>query len=489
MNATLNTSGNIFRLLVPATDITPPDASFVELSNNRWVLAEFASISDAPPYTCISYSWGKGRTENMLEDGQLMSDRTIPVIEAMVKASQSPEQWANALNEANSLPEALEASQAIWIDALCVPSRDPARAACLRSMGAIYSSATQVVAVLPESCSELLHQISDTRHMNAEGLFLLNADDWITRAWTYQEIANSKNTFFIAQGDGSVLIPEIDFLNVILTDTTDYAETKNIDKSELALQFPRLESLQEMFAEHHLAAFQPQSVYQVISAMHKRDSERENDRIYAMIGVVTDLPSYRPDDVSLHPAEYFMQLCEAKDDYSFIYSAAPRSEVPGRGWRPLAGQIPPVLSGLLASGSGQRGYLKATHLQMDNMCRMKPGTLNSDGTKAISYFLESCNIDLSSPSDIIAGAILKQLRQKGFSGCGEYLVLENGYFFPQSSLNRSDDIFVVTSHDVLWLSGGPGLLLRSNGTDINQFCDVGVFIGRFSKISESINVG
>lgn len=33
------------------------------------------------------------------------------------------------------------------------------------------------------------------------------------------------------------------------------------------------------------------------------------------------------------------------------------------------------------------------------------------------------------------------------------------------------------------------LLLRSNGTDINQFCDVGVFVGRFPKTRESINVG
>lgn len=489
MPTMLNNSKSIFRLLVPATDITPSDAPFVEFCNNRWVLAEFASISDAPPYTCISYSWGKGRTENMLEDGQLMSARTIPVIEAMIKASQSPEHWDKALKEAASLSEALEASQAIWIDALCVPSRDPARAACLRSMGAIYSSATQVFAVLSGSCSKLLRQIHNTGHIKPEEFFILETDDWNSRAWTYQEITNSRNTFFVAQGDGSVLIPELDLLSVILTDTTDYADAQGIDRKKLVVQFPRLDSLQELLAAHQLAAFTELSAYQAMSAMHKRESEREDDRIYAMIGVITNLPSDSPDDVSLHPAEYFMRLCEAKDEYSFIYSIAPRSEVPGRRWRPLAGQIPPVLSGLLASGSGQLGCLKATHLQMDNMCSMKPGILNSDGITAIGYFLESCNIGLSSPSDIIAGTILKQLRQKGFSGCGEYLVLENGYFFPQSSLKHSEDIFVVTSHDVLWLNGGPSLLLRSNGTDINQFCDVGVFIGRFPKVSESINVG
>lgn len=40
-----------------------------------------------------------------------------------------------------------------------------------------------------------------------------------------------------------------------------------------------------------------------------------------------------------------------------------------------------------------------------------------------------------------------------------------------------------------WAQGAPGLLLRSNGTDINQFCDVGVFIGELPKNSKSISEG
>lgn len=491
MNGDSSTSESIFRLLVPAIDLTPPGAVFVELGGSRWVLTEFSSISDAPPFTCISYSWGAGRTENMFEDGQSMSDRTIPAIETTIKATQAPEHWTSALTcvsrdeqkRAEALTTALGASQAIWIDALCVPSQDPARAACLRSMGAIYSSATQVFVVLPATCSELLHKIHNTEQMGINELLVLDNDDWMTRAWTYQESANSKMTLFIAQGDGSVLIHEHDFLNAILTDTTDYAKAQGLERAKLAIQFPRLDSLQEMIAEHKIVEYAGRSAYQVISAMHQRFAEREEDRIYAMIGVVTDLPS---DSQDIHPAEYFMRVCEAKGDYSFIYCTTPRSDLPGKSWRPVADTIPPVLSGLLVSGGGMAGRQEETHLQLDKMCRMMPGTVNPDALKAIGKFLQSDIAGLS-PLDI-ANAVLERLRNKGFSGCGDYLELENGYFFPQSECSRPDDVFAIASEDVQWMNGGPGLLVRSNGSDINNFCDVGVFVGRFPKISESINV-
>ncbi|MGZ4956163.1 MAG: HET domain-containing protein [Methylobacter sp.] len=494
----MNTQEDFFRLLVPATDLTPPDTPFVELCGSRWVLTMLMPISDAPPYTCISYSWGSGRVDNVFEDGQLMSYRTIPTIEAAIKAAQSPEHWSYALmctprneqKEATALATALKASQAIWIDELCMPFQNPARARCLLSLGAIYSSATQVFAVLSEPCAKLLHKVHSSEHMNADDLFVLENEDWLSRVWTLLEIIKSKRAFFIARGDDSVLFLALDFLNAILTDTTDYADAQGFKRYELSIRFPRLDRLQETIAMDRISEYADagRSAFQVISEMQHRGLVREGDRIYAMIATITtDLPSDSLDDISLHPSEYFMRVCEAKGDYSFIYCIAPRSSMPGRGWRPVADQIPPVLSGLLTSGSGLSGSLKSTHLQMDNMCRMNIGTVNSNGISAIKHFLQSEITDLS-PADI-AGAILEQLRQKGFSGCGDHLKLENGYFFPQSSLTHSDDIFVATSHDVLWQDGGPGVLLRSNGTDINQFCDVGVFIGRFPKVSESINVG
>ncbi len=491
MNIISNTAESIFRLLVPATVHTPPEKPSVELCGRRWVLAEFARITDAPPYTCISYSWGSGKVKNVFEDGQWMSYRTISAIETTIKASQAPDHWNFALmcsprneqKEAVKLEKALEASHAIWVDALCVPSHEPARSACLRNMGAIYSSAVQVFAVLSESCAKLLQHTHSTGHVNPEDYFILENDDWITRAWTYQEMANSKRTLFVARGDGSVLFLAQDFLNAILTDTTDYADTQGFDRSELAIRFPRMDSLQVMMADHQIAEYEGRSAYQVMSAMQPRFAEREEDRIYAMIGAITVSQSDSVNAAPLHPAEYFMQVCEAKGDYSFIYCIAPRSNEPGKRWRPNAGAIPPILSGVLVGSSGQTGSPKPTHLQLDNMCRLLPGAVNMDELKSVKA------IDINLTSTDNAKAILARLRQKGFSGCGEYVELANGYFFPQSAFTLSDDIFVAVSPDMNWTNGAAGLLLRSTSSGINDFCDVGVFVGRLPKGGESINMG
>lgn len=490
-----STQKNIFRLLVPATDLTPPDALFFELCGNRWVLTEFVNISDAPPYTCISYSWGSGRTENVFEGGQLMSDRTIPAIEATIKVSQPPENWAYALmseprdaqKEAKSLAEALKASQAYWVDSLCAPHRDPAKTECLQSMGAIYSSAWQVFVVLSEPCASVFHQIRDTARIDPTALFVLESDDWVTRAWAYQEAVNSKRLYFIAQDDESILVSGLDFLNAVTTATSDYRRDNGMDSFTWGELHPKLDSLEILIADYRISEYVARSAYQVMSAIYQRSVEKSEDHFYSMIGAVTTTPLDSQNNQPIHPAEYFMQVCEAKNDYSFIYCIAPRSDEPGSRWRPIAGKIPPVLSGVLVAGRGQAGSLKPTHLQLENMCRLEPGTINADGLKSARAFLQ-CDSANWSPDDI-AAAILVRLRKKGFSGYGDHVEVENGFFFPQSTVTRSDEIFVAISPDVHWTMGGAGLLLRSNGTDINQFCDVGVFIGRLPKVGEPINVG
>lgn len=486
MKLSSNASESIFRLLVPATDLTPSDSAFIELCGTRWVLAEFERLSDAPPYTCISYSWGKGRTENIFEDDELISDRTVLALETTIKVFQSSECLSAALaglfRDEKKVSEQLliahKASQAIWVDAFCKPNQQPALEKCLRSWGVIYGGANQVIAVLPTCCAEPLRKIYNREPIELDDLLALESDDWVTRAWIYQEITKSKIMLFVAEGDGSVLVGGPDFLNAILTGTTDYADAQGVARNNLAVQFPKLERMQAMFAEEQLVEFVGRSVYQVMSAMEQRFAVREEDRTYAMIGVVTDETLEPHIGKSMTTAEYFLRVCEEKGDYSFIFSTNPRSEVPGRTWRPTGDRFVPVISGLLASGRGLSGYLKDTHLQMNNMCRMLPGKVNSV-VSAIGVFLQK-----DFPKEI-----LEQLRQKGFTGCGEFLKLEHGYFFPQLSLPRSGNLFVAISHGVVFPQGAPGLLLRSNGSDITQFCDTGVFIGRPPEASESINVG
>jgi hypothetical protein len=489
----------IFRLLQPANDLTAPDAPSIELCGSRWVLNEYAQLPHGLAYTCISYVWGPEKTENPLEDAQFMSARTIPVIEATIKASRSPKNWANVQfsydqqKDAVAKVEALNATQAFWIDAICIPTQDAARTSSLRSMGAIYSSAWQVFAVLSASSSTVFRQIRNTGRLDPNALFILESDEWITRAWTYQEIVNSRALYFVVQDDESAIVSGVDFLSAVLTATDDYKSSHKIDSLTWGEQHPKLDSLECLITDYKIAQYAERSAYQVMSAMHARFAERVDDYFYAMVGAITTSPLDIQGDEFQSPSEYFMRTCEAKGDYSFLYNIAPRNEICGRRWRPIEGKFPPVLPELLVFGNGQSGKLEPTHIQLENMCRLVPGTINADGLKAPRghlamvhrHRLEGNNY--SSPSDV-AEAILELLMTRGFSGCGEYLELETGFFFSQSQPTRSDDSFVAISLDVHWQGGGPGLLLRSNQTGINDFCDVGAFIGRLPKNGESINV-
>jgi hypothetical protein len=485
----------IFRLLEPATCLTL-GVPYIELSGKRWVLKEYANLTDAPAYTCISYAWGMEKAKNVFSNDQPMSARTIPVLEATINASKSQKNWADSVQfsydrdpkkEEAGWTAAHKAAQAIWIDALCVPSQEPARTACLKSMGEIYSSAWQVVVVLSKSCADAFHQIRRAGRLDPSELLNFDGDDWVTRAWTYQETVNSRALYFIAQDDESTLISGVDFLDAVATAVDDYKSSHGIDSLAWVKHHPRLNFLEMLIADYRIADYAERSAYHVMSVVDGRVAERVEDHYYAMVGAIKTTAMNVQGDDSLSPSEYFMRVCEAKGDYSFIYSLAPRSQVPGKRWRPIEGKFPAVLSGLLVFGGEQAGISAPTHLQLDNMCRLVPGSISPDGLKAAKWFMQRNSDDLS--PDGIASGILERLTMIGFTGCGEYLEFENGFFFPQFKPARSNEFFVAIPCGLHWVNGGPGLLLRANGTETFDFSDVGAFVGRVPKHGEPINVG
>jgi hypothetical protein len=225
-----------------------------------------------------------------------------------------------------------------------------------------------------------------------------------------------------------------------------------------------------------------------MSAMYRRVSESEDDKFYAMVGAITATPLYDQDTRSVHPAEYFMRICESKGDYSFIYSTAPRSEISGKCWRPVIGQIHAIFPWhTYGKGQGQSGSIFPTHIQLNNMCRMTLGSLDLTARQFVEKIFQADNA--VSSSDSISTIILRSLREAGFSGCGEHLELTGGYFFPQTPLTQVDEVLVVIATEVQWVFGAPGLLVKGNGFDINHFSGVGVFVGPIPKVGMSINIG
>lgn len=485
MSASSTKSETAITLLVQARDRTPA-ADVVEVGGGRWALAHFADISDAPAYTCVSYAWGAGVTRNVLCGGRETSSRTIPVVETILRAASSTQRWTFALEnvprdpqrEADACSSAVRACSALWIDALCVPEDGPARSESLRSMGAIYCGAWQVVVVLAASCAPVLEKIRAREPLDPAMWEILDEDSWATRAWSYQEAVNGKRLYFTAQDTDGDVVGALDLLEAISPPGAHPGWSR---------RYRKLDSLQGLLAEFRIADVSERSAYQVMASSHGRVCAREDDLFHAMVGAITPLHVRDGHSHDLPAAEYFMRVCESKGDYSFIYSIAPRDTRPGRGWRPVAGPMPPVLGAVVSEGQAQRGSMTPTHLQLHEMCRMRPGVAGSRAQSIVRRLLEFDDTG-TTPQMGSEEGLLERLRQLGFSGRGDRLELDRGYFFPQSARHTFDEMTVFVAQRVSWWWGGMGVLVLSNGAHVVNFVDVGVFVGDVPKTGEAINV-
>ncbi|MCG2745738.1 MAG: HET domain-containing protein [Desulfobacteraceae bacterium] len=480
-------------LLEAANPDSPSGTPLIELCGSRWTIKEYANFSDAPPYTCISYTWMKATKEHPFDAGQQISARTIPVIETVIKTLQSPDNWSyvkidiDPQQDAVAKSNAIAAGQALWIDALCIPQQEPDRTLCLQRMGELYSSAWQVFVVLSESCSPIFRQIKNEGCIDFDALSIFERDEWITRAWTYQETVNSRALYFIGENDEGYIVPGTNFLSIVQTAIDNYRELLELKHIIWIEQHPKLDNFQTLIADYRSSEYSERTAYQVMSAMHSRLAERADDYFYAMIGAVTKFTIDINGAEHLSPSEYFMRACEAKRDFSYIYNIAPRNGASGKHWRPVEGKFQPVVPGQLIFGSGQAGCVMPTHIRLDNMCRVGTGTISANGRKAVLFLLPKDREYLTSQA--IAEATLDWLRRAGFSGCGEYFELESGFFFPQSMPNIHEDYFIAVSPGVEWGNGCPGLLLYPDKADINHFLSVGAFVGRVPKGTESLCIG
>ena len=282
-------------------------------------------VSDAPEYTCISYAWGDGKAKSPLHYDHQVSDRTIPVLETAVGVSNSTTNWdkyisfshnRDATKETAGQAAAVHASQALWIDALCVPTQEPARTACLQSMGEIFSSAYQVLVVFTDQCSDAIQNTLLKGKLASADLSLLESEDWVSRAWTYQEAVNSKRLYFAIEQNNDLLVSGHDFLNAIMVAIDAYKEAKSFDKLTWEKHNPKLRSLERLLADYLISDFATRSAYQVMSVMDHRVSEKADDHFYAMVGAITTTNLQINGDETLRPSDYFTRVCEEKGDYT-----------------------------------------------------------------------------------------------------------------------------------------------------------------------------
>ena len=431
-------------LLVPG--LKAKSGSF-ELEGYHWALEPHDLEADdvmEPGFTCISYSWGHGREPSPLRIDFDISNRTLPALATAIKHRPSCER--------------------VWIDALSVPEEPQERARCLENMGYIYSLAEEVLVVLSSAAQTALEQMSKSDRIDHDSLRDLEKEDWISRAWTYQEAVNSKKLYVTSEGPHGTLVAGIRFMNCVGY-TLSRLEGSNFDKEQ---QFPRLYAFQVLIAEYMIAGYEERSALQVMSNMDKRTSGRPDDHFYAMMGAISTTPAGFSGTID--PCEAFMALCESKGDYSFIYSAAKRDPAFMRRWRPVAGDLPSILP-WHSSGAGQPGHKEGGALYLDFMMTFQRSPIEEDGERFVREWIKRSNTQLQLPLHHSAYTLLQTM---GFRGSSKYISTAKGYFFPLEPM-KSGNVVILVATKVHWACGAPGLAFID---ELNERVYIpGVFVG------------
>jgi Heterokaryon incompatibility protein (HET) len=438
----------LLNLLVEVPD---GDKCSIEVLGRFWTLKshDLEAMDEAELlYTCISYTWGAGREPSPFRTDLKISDRTIPALKALIHHRPS--------------------CKHIWIDAFCVPAEGEERASSLESMGYIYSRAEEVVVVLSPAVLPALKHMVERQMIELDDLLMLENEEWVSRAWTYQETVNGKTLSFTCEQATGAIIPGIDLLNYVETSLSQLDGSK----WEKRKRFPRLEALENVLLDYMVADFEQRSALHILFNMDKRMQLKPEDHFYAMIGAVSTTRASSTG--SVQPCEAFMSLCERKGDYSFIFSAAKRDDTPSKRWRPVPCDLPPILP-WHCWGEGQPGRENEGHLVLDDMVTLEISPINTEAAQSLRKWLASTSLLADGVQTPLYESVYAGLKEMGFIGSSSFIETARGFFFPFESVGFECIRSVMVSAILKWIFGGPGLVSYVDG-DILRYSP-GVYVG------------
>ncbi|EXJ57181.1 hypothetical protein A1O7_07528 [Cladophialophora yegresii CBS 114405] len=338
-------------------------------------------------------------------------------------------------------------------------------------MGFIYSRAEEVIVVLSSAARPVLQQMSTSDHIDRVHLDLLEQEEWVTRAWTYQEAVNSQNLYITCEESHGAIVQGSHFLNC-LGYTLSRLDSGSGLASDKRQRYPRLDAFEDLIADYMIAGYQERSALQVMSNMDRRTQGRREDHFYAMIGAIS---TTRASSCGiLDPCEAFMSLCERKGDYSFIYSAAKRDARTPKRWRPAPGDLPSILP-WHCFGAGQPGHEELGSFYLDAMLHLGKAAIDEDGGSFVERWLASSKIRAVGSAESLEESAYVALRAMGFTGSPECVSTSHGFFFPWERLSKDREITILVATAVRWTCGAPGLA-RCDGNE--EIYTPGVFFGR-----------
>lgn len=457
-----------FRLLVETTDSLSDHPSLL-LEGRHWTLSPLLDLEDeenCPRFACISYLWRSDREPHALVEGLTMSTHTHPSLVAAMRTGSC---------------------NAFWTDVFCVPHAGPERQSTLESMGYIYSRATEVVVVLGESTFSVIQAMMQTGFISESDLQILECDEWVSSVWTYQEIVNSSSLRLVSERQSATPV-SIDcekFLNALGCSLSKWESSSGSDLSATMRTFPNLNALQDILVEWVTTSYTSACAFTIFSSMaSKRNSDPAN-YFYATLGALTQSPQQLVWNPGQNLAEKVMVICERKNDFSFIYTAAARDVDPRRCWRPQAvplpadgATVPAVLRPIFVWPSylgAQYGCYDAIGCWLHGMTIMQPAPSVQDaGRKTISSWLHWP--ELQHVDDAVLGNIVHAaIGSFGFEGKVAPVIVAEGLVFALKAVSRDNIARVLVSNQIRWPMGASGLVQIGDG-DQKQYLPC-IYIG------------
>ncbi len=354
-------------------------------------------------------------------------------------------------------------------------------------------------------------------------LQVLEQDRWISRVWTYQELVNVADTYFTSMSSdfGTPVVQVQRFLNCVGASLGKWKQENNQGETGVLETFPRLSILEDALGDILMSGYLQRTALGVLSNIGLRDIDPDypQNRLLACLGALTKEASWNASSGDLSQiADKLMNICEARNDYSFIYTSDRRSDEPGRCWRPSTSSkeettqkdkkeaIPliPIINwhtwtpnpGLL--GATQNVHLDARGLWLDNMVRLQRSkSVEQKAINELEVYLFG-SIDPQNSNDVLIGvfkpdmvaslhwrdALLKFLLRIGFTGCRTPLTCDLGLFYSQIDIQDFEEVKIFAASSIVWKFGHPGLA-RWKEDGVAKYC-AGVYAGLLKQEVESV---
>lgn len=380
-----------------------------------------------------------------------------------------------------------------------------------QSMGFIYSAAVSVIIVLQGPIWKIIETAASGRSPDSfplSDLQVLEEDKWISRVWTYQELVNGAEAWFTTTNPSpdrpAVQVQR--FLNCVGSSLNRWKKENGKGEMGVLETFPNISVLEEALGDMILSPYLERTALGVLSNIARRDYDAKfpQNRLLACLGALMKEVSWGPPSTSLDElAEKLMEICEARNDYSFIYTSDERSHAIGQRWRPRPVQsvrdkpvhlIPIVnwhssIPSFETIGTTQNGHFNSSGFWLEGMVRLRLATsVDEKVVQQLERYLYGFE-DPENPHHIQIGifereedecldwreALLKFLVKIGFTGCHQPLVCEKGLFYSQKDIRDREDVELFAAYSIVWKFGNPGLA-RWKEDGIVRYC-AGVYAG------------